>query len=491
MTMSRLTRASFAASGTATGLVSNGVAFFLLIYYSQVLGLDPALAGLAMMLSLVVDAISDPLIGRWSDRLRHRLGRRHPFLFAAILPVAVAYYLLWDPYLLFAPETLGQGGLFVYLLVLAVCLRLLLTLHVVPFNALLPELASQYDARTQLMSYSYSGAWFFGTVMAVAMYAYWLADAPGEPIGSGVLRASGYVEAGLVAALIIFACLALAAFGTRSHIGTLAPPPAASGSVAGMWQEGLATLGDRNFVAMVLSGLAAAAASGTSTALWAYMQPYFWGFDSEQTSIILASQLLSSVLAFTLLPMLTRGREKKSVLIAISALSIAVGSGPVFLKLIGLFPAAGSAALFYAMVGFGVAQVMLIVMSSVVTASMIADIVECREIATGRREEGLLFSVLSFIGKVASGVGVWVGGIMLAVIEFPTDAMTTAVPAAIVDRLGWLYGPALALFYGLAIAALCAYRLDRASHAENLKILERARAEERPGDGRAQMEIRS
>ncbi|MCY3640845.1 MAG: MFS transporter, partial [Gammaproteobacteria bacterium] len=81
MAISGLTRASFAASGIAGGLVANGVSFFLLIYYSQVLGLDPALAGLAMMVSLAFDAVTDPLVGHWSDRLRHRLGRRHPFLF--------------------------------------------------------------------------------------------------------------------------------------------------------------------------------------------------------------------------------------------------------------------------------------------------------------------------------------------------------------------------------------------------------------------------
>ena len=71
---------AFGASGTASGLVSNGVAYFLLIYYSQVVGLDPSLAGFALLLALVVDAVSDPLVGRWSDHIRTRLGRRHPFL---------------------------------------------------------------------------------------------------------------------------------------------------------------------------------------------------------------------------------------------------------------------------------------------------------------------------------------------------------------------------------------------------------------------------
>ncbi len=458
-------RLSFAASGTATGLVSNGVAFFLLIYYSQVLGLDPALAGLALMISLVCDAVSDPLVGRWSDRLRHRWGRRHPFLYASVVPIAVCYYLIWDP-----PE-LSQWGLFAYLLGLAVTLRLAVTLHAVPFNALAPEVAPAYDGRTQLMNYSYSGAWFFGTLMAVLMYAYWLADAPGAPYGSGVLRAGGYVEAGAVAAVAISLCLLAAAAGTHRHIPRLAPPPKRAGSVAGLWRESTTTLRDRDMFALLVSGLATSAASGTSMALWAYMQPYFWGFDSEQTSVILAAQLASAVIAFLCLPLMTRGRDKRPVLIWLSALSIAVHSGPVLLALTGLFPLRGTATLFITMTCMGVVQVALIVMTSVVTASMIADVVESRAAATGRREEGLVFAVLSFIGKVATGIGVWMGGLTLALINFPADTYAQAVAPETIERLGWVYGPLIAAFYLVSIAALRFFGLDRATHEANLRRL--------------------
>lgn len=130
--------------------------------------------------------------------------------------------------------------------------------------------------------------------------------------------------------------------------------------------------------------------------------------------MILFAQLSSAVIAFLTIGRLTANRDKKPVLIGISLLSIAVGSGPVVLMLLGWFPEYGSTTLFYTMVIVGVIQIMLIVMSGVVTPSMIADIVESRALVTGRREEGLLYSVLSFIGKVATGVGIWAGGMMLA-----------------------------------------------------------------------------
>ncbi|MCZ6655839.1 MAG: MFS transporter [Gammaproteobacteria bacterium] len=468
MTLPLSTRLSFAASGTATGLIANGVQYFLLLYYSQVLGLNPFLAGLAMMIALVFDAISDPLIGRWSDRMNHRLGRRHPFLFFAIVPAALAYYLLWDP------PALSEAGLFWYLLGVAIALRLTLTTHAVPFNALLPELAGAYDDRTKLMNYSYSASWFFGTLMAVAMYAYWLADTPDYPDGAGILRADGYVQAGAVAAVGAFVCMLYAALATRRYIPDLAPPPPDSTSVRQMLREVGTTLNDRSFLAMLMAGTFSFAASGTSTALWAYMQTYFWGFDSEQISAMLAAQLLSAVLAFGLIPKLTRNREKRGVLIQMSIASMVVGTGPVFLSLLGLFPGTDHAALYPTMLVVGVVQVTLIVITSTLTASMIADIVEHRELVTGRREEGLLFSVQSFIGKVAGGVGVLTGGVMLGLIEFPTNTAAVDVAREIVERLGWLYGPTLAVFYSLSIVALGFYQIDRQAHERNLEALGRS-----------------
>jgi GPH family glycoside/pentoside/hexuronide:cation symporter len=58
---------------------------------------------------MMFDAVSDPLVGVWSDNTHSRLGRRHPFMYGAALPLAVAYFFLWSP-----PE-LSEFGLFVYL----------------------------------------------------------------------------------------------------------------------------------------------------------------------------------------------------------------------------------------------------------------------------------------------------------------------------------------------------------------------------------------
>ena len=461
-------RFAFASSGIAQGLINNGISYFLLLYYSQVLGLDPALAGLALMIALIIDAVSDPLIGQWSDRLHHRLGRRHPFLYVSIVPVSISYYLLWA-----APE-LSQTGLFIYLLIMVVTLRISLTAHVVPFNALLPELAPDYEERTMLMNSSYSAMWFFMTIMGIAMYSYWLADSPEYQDGLGILRREGYIDAAFITAILIFITLSYSTQVTRKYIPTLCLPSTQVAPVAVMIKEAGVTLKDKNFAVIALSGIFHACAVGIASALWVYMQPYYWRFDSEQISLMLVGNLFSALLAFAILPLLMRGRDKKPMLIATSVMALFINCLPVFLSLYDLFPAVGTQLLFYTMFVMGVFQVTLLVITSSLTGSVLADVVDARSVHTGRREEGLLFSVQSFMGKVATGMGVSMAGMILTLVAFPADSLGTDLGADVTSDLGWLYASALAFFFILSILTLLWFSLDRETHEKNIALLEDA-----------------
>src|SRR5262245_33193393 len=82
------TRTAYGVGSGALGVKDNGFSFFLMIFYSQVIGLDARLVGLALTVALVVDAFVDPLVGYWSDNVRSRFGRRHPFLYASAVPLA-------------------------------------------------------------------------------------------------------------------------------------------------------------------------------------------------------------------------------------------------------------------------------------------------------------------------------------------------------------------------------------------------------------------
>src|SRR3954469_14627545 len=128
------TKFLYALGAVAFGVKDNGFGVFLLLYYNQVLGLPAGLAGTALLIALFVDAFIDPVVGHLSDNLHSRWGRRHPFMYAAAVPVAVIYALLWTP------PHLGQTALFFYLLFGTILVRSLITCYEIPSAALAAEL---------------------------------------------------------------------------------------------------------------------------------------------------------------------------------------------------------------------------------------------------------------------------------------------------------------------------------------------------------------
>jgi Na+/melibiose symporter-like transporter len=62
------------SGAAAFGIKNGGFDYFLLLFYGTVIGLEPGLVGLAILIALVVDAISDPLVGYWSDNFRRAAG---------------------------------------------------------------------------------------------------------------------------------------------------------------------------------------------------------------------------------------------------------------------------------------------------------------------------------------------------------------------------------------------------------------------------------
>jgi Na+/melibiose symporter-like transporter len=443
--------------------VENGVAYFLLIYYNQVLGLSAGKVGFALLVALIFDAVSDPLVGYWSDRTNSKIGRRHPFLYASIVPAAFLYFLLWEP------TADSDTGLFIHLLVTIIGVRLSVTFFSVPSYAMIPELTDLYDERTRLMNYLYSSSWLVGTIFAVAMYAIWLADSPEHPIG--VMNEQGYRSAGRIAAVTIAVAAFVMAYVSRVYAPRLRRTPIAAESWRVISKELRETVGDSSFMALVTSSTIRFAAGGASTALWAYMQPYFWEFNSDQIATLLAVQILSAVVAFFAVPLISHKQNKRTVLVSLIVILGVVSAAPVCLRLLGWFPENGTPALFPIMAAAGVAQVSLIIMTGTMSGSMLMDVVEHREIVTRRREEGLLLSVQSFMSKVSTGLGAWLAGMLLLIVNFPQGDSIEAVPPDTIYRLGVVYGPVLAVFYVTAALALLMYRIDRKTHLSNVDSL--------------------
>ena len=453
------------SGAAAFGIKNGGFDYFLLLFYGTVIGLEPGLVGLAILIALVVDAISDPLVGYWSDNFRSRWGRRHPFMYAAALPVALSYFLLWNP------PNWGQTGLFVYLTVLAVLIRTFITFYETPSSALIPELTTDYADRTSLQAYRLLFGWSAGTGMSVVMFGVLLTG----PLG--MRDPDAYATYGIIASVLIFATIMMSALGTHSRIPYLHQPVETSErySVGRIFREMLQTLSEKSFIALFLATMLFAIASGLSAALALLMLNYFWGFSEYQIFIWTCSVFISALLGFVLAPWATRRLGKKRATILLGVLAFTIQPMPVLLRLAGLMPENGDPLLFPLVLGVNVIDLALIIAVQVVSFSMIADLVESNELRTGRRSEGVYYAAVTFTRKTTQGLGVLAAGLILSFVNFPEGAQPGSVAADTLWNLGALYAPAILAVYLAALLCIARYRIDRNAHEENLRRLAQTR----------------
>jgi len=459
------TKLAYGFGSVAFGVKDNGFAFFLLLYYNQVLGLPEQWVGLAIMIALAVDAFSDPIIGFLSDHLHSPWGRRHPFMYASALPVGFCYYLLWDP-----PQGLPPGQLFAYLVGVAIIVRILIACYEIPSASLAAELTDHYDQRTSILSFRYFFGWWGGLVMAVLAYLVFLQPDADSPVG--VLNADGYRRYGIAAAFVMTAAILVSALGTHSFIPHLRKPPAERpAGVAGFVRELRESLANRSFLALFGATIFTAMAAGLVAALTLYFNTFFWELTSNEISVLTLAIFFSAAAALALAPRLSVRFGKKRAALWTAILAGFFGQVPIMLRLLGAFPANHSPALMPMLLVFNTIVITLYIVSTILSSSMIADTVEDSEIVTGRRSEGVFFAANSFVQKSVSGAGIFTSTVLLAVIGFPPGAKPGEVDPAIVRNLGLAYIPAILVLYAGTAAFLSAYRINRATHEANLARL--------------------
>ena len=130
---------------------------FILLYYNQILGVDPTRVSIALAIAIIFDAVIDPMVASLSDNLQTRWGRRHPLMLIGAAPLGIAFYFVFVP-----PAGLGETGLFFWLTGFVMLTRGLMALFFVPWAAIAAELTDDYAERTSVMSFRFAIGWLIG-----------------------------------------------------------------------------------------------------------------------------------------------------------------------------------------------------------------------------------------------------------------------------------------------------------------------------------------
>ncbi len=450
---------------------------FLLLYYDRVLGMPAAWASGALFIALVIDAISDPMVGSLSDNFRSPLGRRHPFMFAAVLPLGVSVFLLFSP-----PEGLSHEDLFFWLLAFTVCTRVSMTFFEVPWSSMFAELSEDYTERSVIASYRVLVGTLATITFVFSVYSFVFPSSAEYP--EGQLDPSGYDTFALVLALCIACAALLTSILTRSQIPYLPQPQLEQRfSFRNAFGEVKLALRNREFRILFLCVLIGMVLGGTNAAFEIYMRTYFWGLSSEELRWF-AIGAIGAIAVLGLIGPLQKRFDKKDLLLGSWLVLLVDGMALVSLRFLDVLPANGEPLLLWLLVINAVFRAGLGAILLIMFVSMIADLLDAQELNTGRRQEGVFMSSVSFSVKATAGVGLLMAGLLLEnVIGFPQSQQGSAavLDPGIVFRLGLVDSIIVPLGYLIPFTLLArGYRMTRTKHAAIQASLREQRAAAAP-----------
>jgi Na+/melibiose symporter-like transporter len=457
---------------TSSGVKNATFAIFLFFYYNQVLGLSGSLAGMASLLALVVDAVTDPMVGQLSDRYKSRWGRRHPFMLIGALPFGFAIYLLFAP-----PAGLDGPGLFGWMLGFAIVVRILLTFFFVPHLSLGAEMVRDYHERTSLISYrlffQFAGGLFVSMVGFVIFFP------PSDEFPNGMLNASSYPGFAIFAGALSMVAMLWSIFSTRSTIPLLSDPvpnPNAGHPLLGFITV-FQTLRQFAFRKLFVTALVFTTIVGVTQTLIIYTGTYLYGFSPEHLAIVASSPVIGILLAPYVVTHMSKRYDKKHTFMLCMVLGSIFGFGQPIAFLFGLLePFDVSERLVFIYLMNGISQIFFIGLYIIVD-SMLSDTIDRHELDTGRREEGLYFAAGSFAQKASFGLGAFLAGIGLDIIKFPQGANPADVPMEALTGLAMFAGPVSMVIILSSLYMIRLYPIDQKEHARITQAIHEMKTE--------------
>lgn len=401
-------------------------------FLTQIADLRPALAGLVPLVGRVIDAFFDPLMGRISDQTRWRAGRRRPYFLLAAVPFGISFAAMWID----LPNA-GQATRFAYYTAVYCVNALLMTVLAIPYLALVPEMAVDYDERTSLNTFRNAGG-LIGVFVAVAMRPV------AEALGGG---APGYGLAGaLVAVLLVLPWPLIHRFSfERSDFRERK-------GHTGWWRELRQVMRHRSFSILTIAYLAGRIAMDLVGALMILYVSYWIG-RPQDFEIVMGVFLLAVALSLPFWLRLARGRDKSTMFVLGSVWWMAGGS--LFVFATPEWSVATLAAV-AALTGIGYAAVDLM------PWAMLGEVIDEDDLVTGERREGVYNGIFTFLRKLAGALAVFLALGLLDLLGFQRGGDQ---PEMVRQAIRWMTALSPPLFLLLGVAVLWRYPLTRHAHA--------------------------
>jgi len=448
--------------------VNTAINVFLLFYATAVCGIPASLAGGALGLGLVIDAVVDPLIGSISDNHHSRLGRRLPFMLGAIPVVAGSFIMLFS-----LPQGWGPLALFAALALSSMVVRISLSCLILPSMAIAAEISDDDKERDQLLSWR----WLAGMVTALMVVGLGLGVFFKGPDGT-MARAAYPAFATCLAAMSTVGGLLASFVAYRTLPRQHLPPSQGRVPFTHLVAELREVLQSGDFRILLLVIILFSSGNGMGQALSLHANTFFWKLPGDQAQVPTIALAAGLILGAPVAAWALRRAERKTCgCITLLVLALSQMLLPT-LRLLGALPVEGHALLGLLCLTFAIGGAGLTV-AAIAAMSMINQVVDVHELHRGGRREGVYYAGFWFAQKTAGGLGSFLAGVALDLIRFPVEqtkaqGAALVLPDSISNALGFCCGPVAAVLTAASALAMLGFRLDSRTHAsvvERLKLI--------------------
>jgi Na+/melibiose symporter-like transporter len=399
-------KALYATITMGAGALDFVVVVFLLKYYTDYTGLDAGLAGFALLLGKVFDALSDPIMGYVSDHTKSRWGRRRPWFFSGAIPLSLSFIGMFS-----ANPEWSQTQLFFWLLGTNVLFWSGNTMVMVPHAAFASEMTETHAERISIMGWR-EGFMTLGLLAGGAAMFFLLEDAVDratvEAVASG-LTADAVADAARIArgeahgtitmwfGIYVCALATVSFLGTRERSTPLTPPRET------LFGDFLDTLRSRPFRLITVALVIGQVADGLTATLAIFAIEDWWGFGGPHPRYILIGYIAMATLSIPIWIRIAKRFEKAHMLVVSTVVGAISLIGMLFVPHLGL----SWAYLVFYFSGMGLGGRMVMGMA------IVPDIIDDDEVRTHTRKDGAYFGMISLLRKLSRSLAIGLSGIGL------------------------------------------------------------------------------
>lgn len=447
-----LDKIGYGSGNFSTGIGNQVIGTYLVFYCTAILNIPGSLVGLAVSLSIIWDAITDPLMGYFSDMTKSKLfGRRHQYILIGGIGLGISNYLLWN-----INSGLSDYLKFAIIFLLILIIKTFSTIYVTPYTALGAELSNDYNERTNIQGIK--TIFFLLGLAFVSVFGMFVFFRSTPEFPSGQLNPNSYSSMGIFSSILIIIFALICFYSTKKYIPILNEHSDKLVKRFNLKTLIIAFKGiflNKSFrhvaFAYMFTNIATALVANTGLHVFTYT----FSLSSQQIALIVGIQFLVSILSQPIWSLASRRLDKKPSMIL--GIIICIISSFLFFMLVFMKDYVTGNAFYFmpfaVLAGFGTGGLFTLPLS------MIADVIDLDELNTGKRTEGSYYGCLTLFYKFSQSITLLLIGFILDLVKFDASLPLQAESTVII--LGLMLSIGSGLSFIAALLSIFGYNLNK------------------------------